>query len=148
MNYSKVLLIVTSLSLAACSGNHDDWQPELPVQPETPNNQQQPQQPEEQSNYAEKYRPQIHFTPSKNWMNDPNGMVYIDGTWHLFYQYNPSGNDWGNMSWGHATSSDLIHWTEQKVALTKDNLGDIFSGSAVCDTDNTAGFGAGTMVAF
>lgn len=81
-------------------------------------------------------------------MNDPNGMVYVDGVYHLFYQYNPQGNSWGNMSWGHATSTDLIHWTEQAVALTRDELGDIFSGSAVIDHNNTAGFGAGAMVAF
>ena len=96
---------------------------------------------------TEQYRPQIHFTPAKNWINDPNGMVYQDGTYHLFYQYNPQGNDWGNMSWGHATSTDLMHWTEQPVALTRDELGDIFSGSAVIDKNNTAGFGAGAMVA-
>ena len=80
-------------------------------------------------------------------MNDPNGMVYVDGTYHLFYQYNPQGNDWGNMSWGHATSTDLMHWKEQTVAMTRDELGAIFSGSAVIDKDNTAGFGANAMVA-
>lgn len=80
-------------------------------------------------------------------MNDPNGMVYADGTYHLFYQYNPQGNDWGNMSWGHATSTDLMHWKEQAVAMTRDELGAIFSGSAVIDKDNTAGFGANAMVA-
>ncbi len=80
-------------------------------------------------------------------MNDPNGMVYADGTYHLFYQYNPQGNDWGNMSWGHATSTDLMHWKEQSVAMTRDELGAIFSGSAVIDKDNTAGFGANAMVA-
>ena len=95
----------------------------------------------------EQYRPQVHFTPYKNWMNDPNGMVYYDGVYHLFYQYNPRGNDWGNMSWGHATSPDMIRWTEQPVALTHDELGDIFSGSAVIDKDNTAGFGKNAMVA-
>ncbi len=99
------------------------------------------------SSYNEQYRPQIHFTPAKNWMNDPNGMVYANGTYHLFYQYNPQGNDWGNMSWGHATSSDLMHWKEQAVAMTRDELGAIFSGSAVIDKDNTAGFGANAMVA-
>ena len=99
------------------------------------------------SSYNEQYRPQIHFTPAKNWMNDPNGMVYADGTYHLFYQYNPQGNDWGNMSWGHATSTDLMHWKEQTVAMTRDELGAIFSGSAVIDKNNTAGFGDNTMVA-
>ena len=116
----------------------DDPKPEQPATPV-----EQPTQ----TSYNEQYRPQIHFTPAKNWMNDPNGMVYVDGTYHLFYQYNPQGNDWGNMSWGHATSTDLIHWKEQAVALTRDELGDVFSGSAVIDKNNTAGFGAGAMVA-
>lgn len=106
-----------------------------------------PEKPTDEGLRKEPYRPQIHFTPARNWMNDPNGMVYADGVYHLFYQYNPKGNDWGNMSWGHATSKDLIHWEEQPVALTRDDLGDIFSGSAVVDKDNTAGFGAGAMVA-
>ncbi len=97
--------------------------------------------------YHELYRPQIHYTPARNWVNDPNGMVYVDGVWHLFYQYNPYGNDWGNMSWGHATTKDLMHWEEQETALYRDELGDIFSGSAVIDKNNTAGFGAGAMVA-
>ena len=97
--------------------------------------------------YREPMRPQIHFTPAKNWINDPNGMVYVDGTWHLYYQYNPYGHDWGNMSWGHATSTDLFHWKEQPVAIEPDALGYIYSGSAVLDKDNTAGFGANAIVA-
>lgn len=99
------------------------------------------------SGYDEQFRPLMHYSPAKNWMNDPNGMVYINGVWHLFYQYNPLGADWGNMSWGHATSSDLLHWTEQPVALTRNELGDIFSGSCVIDKDNTAGFGNNAMIA-
>ncbi len=99
------------------------------------------------SDYREQMRPQIHFTPAKNWMNDPNGMVYADGTWHLYYQYNPAGPDWGNISWGHATSTDLFHWQEQPVAIEPDNLGYIFSGSAVVDTANTAGFGKNAIIA-
>ena len=75
-------------------------------------------------------------------------MVYADGTYHLFYQYNPQGNDWGNMSWGHATSTDMLHWKEQAVAMTRDELGDIFSGSAVIDKNNTSGFGANAMVIY
>lgn len=101
-----------------------------------------------QGAYHELYRPQIHYTPIKNWVNDPNGMVYVNGTWHLFYQYNPYGNDWGNMSWGHATSTDLMHWKEQATALVKDDLGDIFSGSAVVDKNNTAGYGENAVIAF
>lgn len=97
--------------------------------------------------YREQWRPQIHFTPAENWINDPNGMVYMDGTWHLYYQYNPNGQNWGNMSWGHATSADLFHWKEQPVAIMPDELGYIYSGSAVIDKDNTAGFGANTLVA-
>ena len=116
----------------------DDPKEETPVKPDEPTTQ---------AGYDEQYRPQIHFTPAKNWMNDPNGMVYADGVYHLFYQYNPQGNDWGNMSWGHATSTDLMHWTEQPVALMRDELGAIFSGSCVIDKDNTAGFGANAMVA-
>lgn len=99
------------------------------------------------SSYDEQYRPQIHYTPAKNWINDPNGLVYADGVYHMFYQYNPQGNDWGNMSWGHAKSTDLLHWEEQPVALIQDHLGAIFSGSAVVDKDNTAGFGSNAIVA-
>ncbi|GAA1760612.1 GH32 C-terminal domain-containing protein [Agromyces humatus] len=95
----------------------------------------------------EQYRPYLHFSPERNWMNDPNGLVYEDGTWHLFYQHNPSGTRWGNMSWGHATSDDLVHWEEQPVAIpqTFDDEGraieDIFSGSVVVDETNSSGFG-------
>ncbi len=95
-----------------------------------------------QSNlYNESYRPQIHFSPAAHWMNDPNGMVYSNGTYHLFYQYYPGSSVWGPMHWGHATSNDLIHWAHQPVALFPDSLGLIFSGSAVVDKNNTSGFG-------
>lgn len=89
----------------------------------------------------EPYRPAVHYTPEKNWMNDPNGMVFHKGVYHLYYQHNPSGNTWGNMSWGHATSKDLIHWKEQPLAISTDAQQDIFSGSVVVDTNNTSGFG-------
>jgi fructan beta-fructosidase len=89
----------------------------------------------------EPYRPAIHFTPEKNWMNDPNGMVFHKGVYHLYYQHNPSGNTWGNMSWGHATSKDLVHWEEQPLAISTDAQQDIFSGSVVVDKGNTSGFG-------
>ena len=91
--------------------------------------------------YKEPYRPQFHFTPEKKWMNDPNGMLFYKGTYHLFYQYYPEDIVWGPMHWGHATSTDLIHWKHQKIALFPDELGLIFSGSAVMDVDNTSGLG-------
>jgi fructan beta-fructosidase len=91
--------------------------------------------------YNEQHRPQIHFSPKEHWMNDPNGMVYYKGVYHLFYQYYPNGTVWGPMHWGHATSKDLIHWQHQPIALYPDSLGYIFSGSAVVDYKNTSGFG-------
>ena len=100
--------------------------------------------------YAEPHRLQFHFSPQHGWMNDPNGLVYYDGNYHLFYQYYPDSTVWGPMHWGHATSTDLVHWQHQPIALYPDSLGYIFSGSAVIDTDNTSGFARGsekTMVA-
>ncbi|GAA4816085.1 glycoside hydrolase family 32 protein [Litoribaculum gwangyangense] len=87
------------------------------------------------------YRPNFHFTPKANWMNDPNGMFYLNGTYHLYFQYYPYGNVWGPMHWGHATSKDMITWEEQAIALYPDDSGLIFSGSAVVDKNNTSGFG-------
>ena len=89
----------------------------------------------------EKYRPQFHFSPKAHWMNDPNGMVFHNGTYHLFYKYYPGAKIWGPMHWGHATSKDMLHWKEQPIALYPDSLGYIFSGSAVVDVNNTSGFG-------
>ena len=93
------------------------------------------------SKFNEPYRPQFHFTPATNWMNDPHGMVYYDGEYHLFYQHHPEGNTWGPMHWGHAISTDLVYWEHMPIALEPDSLGTIFSGSAVMDLENTSGLG-------
>ncbi len=95
----------------------------------------------------EKFRPAFHHTPAYGWMNDPNGMFYADGLWHLYYQYNPYGSKWQNMSWGHSTSRDLVNWEHQPTVLEPNGLGMIFSGSAVVDHNNTAGFGRDAIVA-
>ena len=91
--------------------------------------------------YKEKYRPQFHFTSRRGWLNDPNGCIWHDGLYHLYYQHNPFEREWENMTWGHATSPDLLHWTEQAPVLFPDQLGTMYSGSAVFDKDNTSGFG-------
>ena len=96
----------------------------------------------------EHFRPLYHHTPAYGWMNDPNGLFYKDGVWHLYYQYNPYGSQWENMTWGHSTSRDLIHWEAQPLAIEADGLGSIFSGSCVVDHDNTAGFGPGAIIAY
>src|SRR5881392_509169 len=90
--------------------------------------------------YKEKYRPRFHFSPAKNWTNDPNGLVYFDGEYHLFYQYNPYGNRWGHMSWAHSVSSDLVHWKHLPLAIPEKDSIMIFSGSAVIDKPNSTGF--------
>ncbi|HWV71520.1 MAG TPA: DUF4980 domain-containing protein [Pseudosphingobacterium sp.] len=105
----------------------------------------------EETAYKESNRPQYHFTTKRGWINDPNGMIYYDGEYHLFYQHNPYEREWENMSWGHAVSKDMIHWEELPTALSPDHLGTTFSGSTVIDYHNTAGFNKGNlpaMVAF
>jgi fructan beta-fructosidase len=93
--------------------------------------------------YQETYRPQYHFSPERNWMNDPNGLVYYAGEYHLFYQYHPSSTLWGPMHWGHAISRDLVEWEHLPIALYPDEHGFIFSGSAVVDWEDTSGFFGG-----
>jgi fructan beta-fructosidase len=122
----KKLLALLGCSLLASAGHAQ----QAPVPPATP-----------------QYRPAYHFTPAAHWMNDPNGMVFYQGTYHLFFQYYPGGMVWGPMHWGHATSPDMLSWKEQPIALYPDSLGYIFSGSAVIDKNNTAGFGKDAMVA-
>lgn len=100
------------------------------------------------SKNREKFRSIYHHTPVYGWMNDPNGMFYKDGVWHLYYQYNPYGSQWENMTWAHSTSTDLIHWKNHGKVIQPDALGTIFSGSSVVDKENTAGFGKDAVVAF
>jgi sucrose-6-phosphate hydrolase SacC (GH32 family) len=89
--------------------------------------------------YKEHWRPQYHFTPAKNFMNDPNGLVFYKGEYHLFYQHNPEGNRWGHMSWGHAVSADMLHWKHLPLAIAERPTYMIYSGSAVIDWNNTSG---------
>ena len=95
----------------------------------------------------EQYRPVYHHTPAYGWMNDPNGMFYKDGVWNLYFQHNPYGSQWENMTWGHSTSTDLVHWKFQGDPVQADALGTVFSGSAVVDKENTSGFGKGAVIA-
>jgi fructan beta-fructosidase len=94
--------------------------------------------------YEELYRPQYHFSPARNWMNDPNGPIYYEGEYHLFFQYNPFGNKWGHMSWGHAVSRDMVHWQQLQGALAEENGVMIFSGSTVVDWHNSSRFCTGS----
>ena len=93
--------------------------------------------------YHETYRPQFHFTPRTGWTNDPNGLLWYKGEYHLFFQHNPFDTKWGNMTWGHAISKDLVHWTQVENALLPDKMGTMFSGPGIVDVDNTAGLQKG-----
>lgn len=97
--------------------------------------------------YTEIYRPTYHYSAPEGWINDPNGLYYNEGVYHMYYQHNPYGNRWGNMSWGHATSENMVDWTTQPLAIEPNHLGDIYSGSIVIDKQNVAGFGEGTVIA-
>ncbi|MDP3914701.1 MAG: glycoside hydrolase family 32 protein [Bacteroidota bacterium] len=125
-NYFKILIILLIPLFFGCSSNSGNKK-ETNTSPAI--------------YYTEQYRPQFHFTPEANWMNDPNGMVYYEGEYHLFYQYYPDSTVWGPMHWGHAISKDLVHWEHLPVAIYPDSLGWIFSGSAVADLKNTSGLG-------
>ena len=105
--------------------------------------------PGENNFYKEPWRPQLRFSQKVGWNNDPNGLVYLDGTYHFFFQRNPVGLVWGNMTWGHATSTDLLHWEQQPDKIRRRSMArwDAFSGSAVIDKLNTAGFGKNALVA-
>lgn len=103
---------------------------------------------EDETAYNEKLRGQFHFSPKRGWTNDPNGMVYFKGAYHLFFQHNPYGREWGNMTWGHAISKDMVHWQEVGDALHPDKFGTMFSGGAIVDSFNTSGLGKGAMVMF
>lgn len=118
------LLAIMCTAILSCSQKNTDLQSDAEVM------------------FNEPYRPQFHFSPPSNWMNDPNGMVYLEGEYHLFYQYHPDGNTWGPMHWGHAISTDLVYWEHFPIALFPDEHGTIFSGSAVVDYSNSSGLGS------
>ncbi|MFD2099746.1 glycoside hydrolase family 32 protein [Flagellimonas iocasae] len=120
----KVVFFIVTAMLAGCKEKQN----------------KKPEQVAEERIYTEQYRPQFHFSPPEKWMNDPNGLVYNQGIYHLFYQYYPEDIVWGPMHWGHATSKDLMHWEHKPIALYPDEHGLIFSGSAVVDKNNTSGF--------
>ncbi|WP_282162397.1 glycoside hydrolase family 32 protein [Ulvibacterium marinum] len=128
MKQVKIGLFFILIALQACKNKVEEQKPILDTA--------------KKDYYMEPYRPQFHFSPEEMWMNDPNGLVHHKGVYHLFYQYYPDDIVWGPMHWGHAISTDLVHWKHKPIALYPDELGFIFSGSAVVDEDNTSGFGS------
>ena len=118
---------------------------ELQVSPEMPLCYQETDERNIPDLYRETLRPQVHFTPQLGWTNDPNGLVYLNGQYHLFFQHNPCDRAWGNMHWGHAISTDLIHWEEQPIALFPDEMGTMFSGSGLLDVHDRLGLASGEM---
>lgn len=144
------MLIIVGMGLISCSKTEKETEPEAVTPTPTPTEETKETVILSPSTRHETYRPQIHYTPYCNWSNDPNGLVYKDGVWHLYYQYNPNGIacDFGGMSWGHASSRDLMHWDEKAPVLYPDGMGAMFSGCAVVDHDNKAGFGNGAILAY
>lgn len=142
------LCIVLCTLLSACKGPNNGEDPEIKPQEDTiPADTEINVSP---TTRPEQYRPQVHYTPLHNWSNDPNGLFYKDGVWNLYYQFNPNGIecDFGGMSWGHASSTDLMHWQEKPTVLYPDWMGAMYSGCSVVDHENKAGFGNGAVLAF
>lgn len=142
-----IIFLIVLVGLSACQPKpQEDPQPTPPV----PDTTKTDTLPKTQSTRTELYRPQIHYTVHHNWSNDPNGLCYQNGIWHLYYQYNPNGIDcdFGGMSWGHAESRDLMHWEEKATVLYPDGRGSVFSGCSVVDVNNVAGFGKGAILAY
>lgn len=148
MNRLYPILFLVVAALTACTTPVPDKEPDKPVQEDT-TTQVEPVS-VSPTTRPDLYRPQVHYTPVCNWSNDPNGLFYKDGVWHLYYQFNPHGIecDFGGMSWGHASSTDLMHWQEKSPVLYPDGMGAMYSGCSVVDHDNKAGFGPGAVLAY
>ncbi|MBO7455462.1 MAG: glycoside hydrolase family 32 protein [Paludibacteraceae bacterium] len=148
MNRLYPILFLVVAALTACTTPVPDKEPDKPVQEDT-TTQVEPGS-VSPTTRPDLYRPQVHYTPVCNWSNDPNGLFYKDGVWHLYYQFNPHGIecDFGGMSWGHASSTDLMHWQEKSPVLYPDGMGAMYSGCSVVDHDNKAGFGPGAVLAY
>ena len=146
MNKFNFILCILLVGLVACTDKKTEEPEVVPTEDSVPVNPEKVSP----STRTELYRPQIHYTPIRNWSNDPNGLFYKDGVWNLYYQFNPNGIecDFGGMSWGHASSTDLMHWQEKSPVLYPDHMGAMYSGCSVVDKDNKAGFGHGAVLAY